>query len=118
MIGESSQNRAPLNPALRYGRVFFDLRRRFDLSIGECLLIDVRETLSQRTGWSYASRAYLASIFGVSTRSIRRLIARLAEIDLIEIGGGRRRQLRPTPRWLRAKESVTGGQPGRRVRPL
>ena len=75
--------------ALRYGRVYFDLRKRFDLTVEECLLLDVLETLSRRTGWCYASRAYLAEAFGISKRSLQRMLARLRAEGLVERKAGR-----------------------------
>ena len=91
----------PLKPAVLYGRVFFVLRTRFGLCLSACLLADVIHTLARRTGWCYASRDYLAAIFGTSVRSVQRDLSELEELDLIE---RRDRQLRTTALW----QEVTG----------
>ncbi len=90
----------------RYGRVYFDARRQLGLSVGEYLFLDVVHTLSRRTGWCYASRQYLAETFGVSVRSIQRLVARLEERGLLEVAGDSSRQVRPTEYFLRAKADI------------
>ncbi len=93
---------------LRYGRVFFDVRKHLDLSVEECLLLDVIETLSRRTGWCYASRGYLADLLGVSKRSLQRMLRRLMDRELLESRKRRSRQLRVTVRWRRAKAGTRG----------
>jgi len=95
------QGHPPRRPAVLYGRVFFILRQRFGLGLGSCLLADVVHTLARRTGWCYASREYLASIFDTSVRSIQRDLAELERLDLIERSG---RKLRTTALW----QEVTG----------
>ena len=95
----SPERRGPL----RYGRVFFDLRRHFGLTVQECLLLDVVDTLSRRTGWCYASRGYLAGLLGISRRSLQRLLAALREKGLLEARDTLGRQLRPTERWHRVR---------------
>ncbi len=84
-----------------YGRVFFPLRRHYKLSLAACLLSDVIHTLSSKTGWCYASKAYLAQVFDTSERSIQRLLKELVDADLVE---RRNRKLRTTAQWRR----VTG----------
>jgi DNA-binding MarR family transcriptional regulator len=96
-----------------YGRVFFALRQRLGLSVSACLLADVVEILSRRTGWCFASREYLADLLGVSPRSLRRLLHELESRGLIERDLSRRRQLRPSRRWHAAKVAALGGQDGR-----
>ena len=107
----------PARPVARtnptYGRVFFALRLHFGLSVNACLLADVIETLSRRTGWCFASREYLEGLLGVSPRSLRRLLHELEVRGLVERDRTRRRQIRPTPRWREAKVAVLGGQDGR-----
>lgn len=95
-----------------YGRVFFELRARFDLSTPACLLADVVDTLSKRTGWCFASRAYLAGLLGVSVRTVKRLLASLRERGLVEHRPGDPRQVRPTERWHRARLALDPGQNG------
>lgn len=95
-------------PNPRYGRVFFALRQRFELSVEECLLVDVVQTLSGRTGWCFASRPYLARLFGVSPRTLQRMIARLKAAGLVRSHPRERRQLQPTSRWVEAKLSLEG----------
>ena len=85
---------------LRYGRVYFELRKEFGLSVSEALLLDVVGTLSRRTGWCYASRAYLADMLGLSPRSTRRLLSGLAERGLVERHPSQSRWVRPTGLWI------------------
>ncbi len=88
----------------RYGRVFFNLRRHFQLTSGEALLADVIDTLSRKTGWSFASKRYLASTLGVSERSLQRMLDKLVESGLVERKRGRRGiELRVTERWSAAR---------------
>ena len=86
----------PRRSAVLYGRVFFVLRKRFELRLSACLLSDVIHTLARRTGWSYASREYLARIFGTSVRSVQRDIAKLEAQGLVERQNTR---LRTTALW-------------------
>ena len=88
---------------LRYGRVFFDARKRLELSTKECLLLDVIETLSRRTGWCYASRAYLAGVLGVSKRTLQRMLRRLLDRELLETRSEGSRELRVTDQWRGAR---------------
>lgn len=90
----------------RYGRVFFALRARFQLSASECLLADVISILSRKSGWCFASREYLADLFGVSTRTLQRMIATLKERGLIEQHPNDPRRLRPTKRWEECSEAA------------
>ena len=89
---------ARTNP--RYARAFFGARRRFDLTTPEVVLADVICVLSRKTGWCFASREYLASLLGVSERSLRRMLARLKAQKLIESDLKRPRQLRVTLLWI------------------
>ena len=82
--------------AVLYGRVFFVLRERLDIGLSASLLSDVIHTLARRTGWSYASREYLARVFGGSVRSLQRDLAELEAHGLIERDGNK---LRTTPLW-------------------
>lgn len=101
-ISELGQDRlrqlAKTNP--RYARVYFDARRRFDLTLAEVVLCDVIQVLSRKTGWCFASRAYLAGLLGVSERSVRRAVSRLIEIKLLERHPKDTRQLRTTLLWI------------------
>ncbi len=81
-----------------YGRVFFALRDEYKLSFATCLLSDVIHTLSVKTGWCFASKAYLASVFGGSERSIQRSVSELVKTGLVE---RHNRKLRTTPQWRR-----------------
>lgn len=103
------------SPNPRYGRVFFALRERYDLTTEACLLLDVVEILSRKTGWCFASRDYLAGLLGVSVSSIKRLLADLESKGLVERHPERPRQLRPTTRWHQAKASVETDQTGPRA---
>ena len=87
----------------RYGRVFFNLRRQFALTASEALLADVIDTLSQRTGWSFAGKRYLASTLGVSERSLVRMLKKLVDAELVERKSGRGLELRAGSRWTRAR---------------
>jgi DNA-binding MarR family transcriptional regulator len=111
-IGELFEGKNPAerrtNPT--YGRVFFALRRRFGLSAQACLLVDVIETLSRRTGWCFASRDYLASLLGVSVSSVKRLLAELEGKELVERHPADARQVRPAERWRRARLVCESGQ--------
>lgn len=92
-------------PGLRYGRVFFVLRDRLAISTINCLLLDIVETLSRRTGRCYASREYLAAMLGISVRSLHRCVDRLEQAGLLErLDGGR--HLRPSSRWFQAKQTL------------
>ena len=84
---------------LRYGRVDFTLRKRFDVSIAEALLLDVTGTLSRRTGWCYASRAYLGDMLGLSVRQVRRLLSSLEGRGLLERHPKNLRWVRPVELW-------------------
>ena len=107
MPGEpGNQGRPTGRLALRYGRVFFDLRSRLDLTVHGCLLLDVIDSLSRKTGWSYASRGYLANLLGCSPRSLRRLISSLVEKKLLEIHKDDARKLRTASRWRAAKADL------------
>lgn len=83
-----------------YARVYFGARRRFELTIAEAVLCDVVTVLSRKTGWCFASRAYLTSLLGVSERSLRRMLTRLTEKGLIERHQGNERHLRVTMLWI------------------
>ena len=85
-----------------YGRVFFVLCREFDLTVTECLLVDIVTTLSKRTGWCFASRGYLADLLGISTRSLRRTLAALTKRGIVEPHPRDIRQLRTTEHYRRA----------------
>ena len=101
------QQRASLerrNP--RYGRVFFALRRRYDLTSEACLLLDVVATLSRKTGWCFASREYLAGLFGVASRTVQRHLSILKEKGLIEVHPS-------DPRLIRAVVSSAGDDKSR-----
>jgi len=82
------------------------VRRRFGLTAMECLLADVISTLSRKSGWCFASREYLASLLGVSTRTLQRMLAVLKERELIEQHPHDTRRLRPTNRWKEAFEAT------------
>ncbi len=84
----------------RYSRVFFGARLRFDLTLLEAVLCDVVHVLSRKTGWCFASRAYFARLLGSSERTVRRSIARLIELKLLERKEGAPRQLRATMLWI------------------
>ena len=91
-------------PVCRYGRVYFNLRRQFQLTASEALLTDVIDTLSRRTGWSFASKRYLASTLGISERSVMRMLDKLSERGLIDRKSSRRGlELRASERWQAAK---------------
>lgn len=113
-ISEVTDKRGPelfrSNPT--YARVYFALRRHYNLTISECLLLDVIEILSRRTGWCFASREYLAGLFGVSPRSIQRMIARLTDENLLERNPANIRQLRPSKRYQGLKMSLEKRQEG------
>lgn len=89
-----------------YARVYFALRRHFNLTISECLLIDVVVILSRRTGWCFASREYLAGLFGVSPRSVQRMIARLIDESLLERNPTNIRLIRPGKRYQESQVSL------------
>ena len=97
IVGEDPEKR---RSGLRYGRVDFNLRRRFGLSVSQALLLDVVATLSRRTGWCYASRAYLALMLGLSVRTTRRLLSSLAEEGLLERHPTHSRWVRPSRLWI------------------
>ena len=86
----------------RYGRVVFSVRQHFGLSVSECLLTDVISILSRKSGWCFASREYLASLLGISTRTLQRMLVHLKELELIEQHPNDIRRLRPTERWMKA----------------
>lgn len=89
---------AQTNP--RYAKAFFGARRRFDLTLTEVVLCDVVQVLSRKTGWCFASRAYLSGLLGVSERSVRRAVHRLIEKKLLERHPEEQRQLRTTMLWI------------------
>ena len=95
---ERLRQHAKTNPL--YARVFFGARRRFGLSLPEVVLCDVVVVLSRKTGWCFASRAYLAGLLGISERSVRRSITQLEEKKLLERKTGSPRQLRATMLWI------------------
>lgn len=99
-VGDLSQNRGQRRYPLRYGRVYFGLRKEFGLSVSEALLLDVVGTLSRRTGWCYASRAYLGDMLGLSERSTRRILSELAKRGLVERHPSNSRWVRPTGLWI------------------
>jgi GTP cyclohydrolase III len=107
MTGVAPQDgRALVNPALKYGRVYFVLRRELRLSALECLLLDMVETLSRRTGWCFASRQYLAGLLGVSVRSVQRMLERLKSRGLVEVHPTDPVRVRPAPAWRSAKRAL------------
>lgn len=69
------------------------------LSYSEALLLDVIDTLSRKTGWCFASRTYLARLFGLSPRQIRRYIQSLYKAGLLEYHKTNPRQVRATSLW-------------------
>ena len=89
----------------RYGRVVFSVRQHFGLSASECLLTDVISILSRKSGWCFASREYLASLLGISTRTLQRMLAHLKERELIEQHPYDARRLRPTDLWMKAAKT-------------
>ena len=93
LLGPAGQQPPRTNPT--YGRVFFALRRRYDLTTEACLLLDVVGVLSRKTGWCFASRDYLAGLLGVSPRTVSRHLAILKAKGLVEEHPGNRR-LRPS----------------------
>lgn len=105
LAARGSQASKLTNP--RYGRVLFTLRRRFQLSVSECLLADVIAILSRKSGWCFASRTYLAELFGISTRTLQRMLATLKDRELIEQHPSDPRRLRPTKLWTNESESVS-----------
>lgn len=96
----AERHRRATNTNPRYARVYFGARLRFDLTLAEAVLCDVVVVLSRKTGWCFASRAYLATILGVSERQVRRMIARLEAEKLIERRDGQPRQVRATMLWI------------------
>lgn len=97
-ISQHTRRHLITNP--RYAKVYFATRIRFDLTLTEATLCDVIVVLSRKTGWCFASRAYLATILGVSERSVRRMLTRLADLGLVERHPKRVRQVRATMRWI------------------
>ena len=90
----------PLELPPRYAHVFFGARLRFDLSLAEATLCDIVVVLSRKTGWCFASRAYFARLLGTSERTVRRSVARLIELKLLERRVSDARQLRTTMLWI------------------
>ena len=84
----------------RYAKLYFGACLRFDLTLTEAALCDVVVVLSRKTGWCFASRAYLACILRVSERSVRRMITRLNDLKLLERKSGNPRQVRATMLWI------------------
>lgn len=97
----------------RYARVFFALRRSFGLTVSECLLVDTVAILSRKSGWCFASRSYLANLFGVSTRTLRRMVASLKERGLVEGHPTDPRLLRPTRAWRDVSYQASGTRASR-----
>jgi DNA-binding transcriptional ArsR family regulator len=91
---ELAGSRSKTNP--RYGRVYFELRERYSLSVEACLLLDVVEILSRKTGWCFASREYLAGLIGTSTRTVQRHLATLKEKGLVEMNSRNGQSVRAT----------------------
>ncbi len=108
-VVQRARPRNELRLGLRYGRVLFVLREQFGISAIECLLLDVIDTLSRRTGYCYASRRYLAALLGISIRSLQRMIRRVEAAGLL-VPCRFRRQLRTSALWRRAKLSLDKGQ--------
>ena len=108
---EGASPRSKPNP--RYARVFFELRRHYDLTSEACLLLDVIAILSRKTGWCFASRAYLAGLLGVSVSSVKRLLASLEAKALVERHPTHARHLRPTTRWCSARKDAEADQADR-----
>ena len=101
----------------RYAHLYFGARLRFDLTLAEAVLCDVVTILSRKTGWCFASRAYLATILGVSERQVRRMVTRLEELNLLERHQGNPRQLRATLLWItECQADDQAGPSGLRVR--
>ena len=95
--------------APRYTRIYLDARRALGLSITEYALADIVFVLSRRSGWCYASHAYVAELLGVSERSVRRMVARLKERGLLESHPSKRGHIRPTSRWISAIRTAQDG---------
>lgn len=97
IIKEREDKIAKTNP--QYGRVYFSLRKRFGISIKEALLLDVISILSRKTGWCFASQKYLAFLFGISERQLRRMVSNLKEKNLLESNSKYSGQLRSSAKW-------------------
>lgn len=98
LLSEKSDQLFKTNP--RYGRVFFEARLRHDLTTDEALLADIIQTLSRKTGWSFASKDYLARLLGVSSRTVQRALATLQEKELVRRHPDHPRQLQTTVLWI------------------
>lgn len=96
----AARHRRATNTNPRYAKVYFGARLRFDLTLTEAVLCDVVVVLSRKTGWCFASRAYLGVILGVSDRQVRRMLTRLEEEKLIERRHSKARQVRATMLWI------------------
>lgn len=95
---QSYRRAAKTNP--RYAHVYFGARLRFDLTLAEATLCDIVVVLSRKTGWCFASRAYLATILGMSERQVRRMITELSTKSLLERHSSDQRQVRATMLWI------------------
>lgn len=86
-----------------YARVYWNSFGEFDLNVTEVVLLALIWSLSQKTGWCWASKSYLAKSIGVTRQTIGKYTKslsakRLIEIDLEKTSAGTIR-VKPSVIW-------------------
>lgn len=66
-----------------YTRIFDHVRRKYELSANEYIIIDLISRLSKRKGYCWASREWLADQIGVSRQGVHKIIQRLIDRGLL-----------------------------------
>lgn len=97
---------------LRYVIVHFGPMEELELTVGEYALAAMIHNLSHRGkygGWCIASREYFAKNLRVNRSTVKRHLARLEELELVECDEGTH-YLRTTEKWYQA--TVLDDAPG------
>lgn len=67
-----------------YVTLFYDVRRKLDISVNEYCLLEMVYHLSYRTGYCYKSPGYIAQDLGLTKRAVNLMVNRLAAKGLME----------------------------------
>lgn len=68
----------------KYVTILWDVKKKLGLTISEYCLLDVIHKLSQKNGYCYASKKYLAETIDMSERGVFKLITKLIELGYLE----------------------------------
>ena len=89
-----------------YSTIFHDARRKMGLTVNEYCLVDYifkwqGNPMAPRPGWCSKTRFEMAEFLDITERGIRKMLARLDEMSIVEINTGTR-DVRATRAWFDA----------------